>query len=421
MSIDLLDPTPLQRKMLQGLYRGPEGWRILAAVSPIGQGKSLGLVVNMMDISLRHKAYREGNRQHMALGYSSGALRRNLESYVVEVAEIMGSHAGYRGGEFPHWEIDGDIKVFLAGGHTQVSHKSRRGASIDSLFVDEVTLVDYQSYDNAVNRMRFDCGSINTTCNADSPDHWFRADILERQGVQLLEADFFDNQHYSSLQREMLLQADPNSSLYRRNILNQWVPLEGLIFPLAPYMIVDDEPQKELVWDEQGNQIGKPRGWVALDTGPGGTTAALLLVPTPYGGLIYDEYYYATQREGGVRFTYPAQDETKHFAAITDKWDVLQFVPDPAAANMRLIAQAKGIPTRLPNNDVEIGIRHTNHLLQRGILKIHQRCRMLRMECASYSYNEVTRKPIKRFDHACDTMRYMAMAAWPPVGGYGFA
>lgn len=409
-SIDLFNATPLQRRMMHSLYDGSD-WHTLATVAPVGQGKTLGMALSLVDIALRHKALGLGNRQHLALGFSVGAIRRNMESYVLDCAEELGSSAKYVGGDRPHWLIDGDIRCWIYGGGNQASHRLIRGASVDSAVVDEVTLVDQVAYDTAQNRLRYDCSRTISTCNADSPDHWFRADVMEREGIRLLEADFYDNQHFPDARRKVLEQADPNSYLYRRNILNEWCPAEGLVFPLAPWMIVDEDPQPEMA---------KPMGWVSVDAGPGGTTAALLIVPTDYGGLIADEYYWQTQQEGGFRETKVPVDDATHFKNITDKWTAATMIPDPSAVNIRILAQQHGILTKTPDNDVDKGIRHTNHLLQRGILKVHQRCRVLRMACASYQYNPVTGNPVKRFDHAPDAMRYAAMGIWPPIGGYGF-
>ena len=82
-----------------------------------------------------------------------------------------------------------------------------------------------------------------------------------------------------------------------------------------------------------------------------------------------------------------------------------------------------GFRLQAGRNDVAPGIMRTGSVLGEGRLLIHERCRHLRDEMASYVWDEKKAligedAPVKAADHLCDALRYIVYTLWKlaPVG-----
>ena len=230
--------------------------------------------------------------------------------------------------------------------------------------------------------------------NASNPYHFIKQDYIDtpKAGVASFESTFQENQHYSAKRRGVLEDFNTSSYMYRRNILNQWAPAEGLVYPVEEWMVTDRTPTN--------------KGVVVIDPGMGSTVAGLLFEPTDYGWHVADEYY-AEERFIG-RLT-----DKAHLELMLGRWKTDLIVCDPAGANMRMLGIQAGIFTESADNNIPVGIHCVNNSLYQGRLTIGSRCRKLLGELAALVLDPLTDKPKKGYDHAADCLRYGARRLLP--------
>ena len=398
------DLLPTQRELLRAVRAGDHD--LLIWIGAIRAGKGVGSAVALIDAAIRNAMNGADIRQNQFVvgGATQSSFLRNNEGYLFAAAQLAGLQWAYRGsakGLGAHLELGpGIARFFVFGGENSRSFYPVRGLTLRGAWLDEVTLMDDLFFTTCIERFSFDDAFMIATSNAGSPLHWLKTDWIDNapETTLNLQSSFDENRYYSDVRRERLRALDPNTPNYRRALLNEWAPDSGLIIPIPPDALTDEEYE--------------PRGDVYLDPGTAGTTAALLFVRRSYGWLVADEYYHIGDRQG--RLT----DEA-HLDVLQSRWRINRLVIDPAGASMRQAAAARGLAPRYANNEFEAGIQVVNNALHRGVVKIAPRCRELQMECASYKWNERERMPEVGPDHLADCLRYGAIDKFPTLyAGY---
>lgn len=372
------------------------GHKLIVWISPTGAGKTAGACIYFVTKALeRHLQGLFTNL--MFCGPSIGQFMENTEEIFMDICEQYEIPFDSSAGARAHYSFGDFARARIVGGDNIRSAKRAMGASTLFNWIDEAPHVHPDTIDAVITRNRTDDAVTLLTGNAESPYNAVNQKYIEADlpYTKFFEVDFYDNQHIGDKQREFLESGALSDHAYKRLIKNQWVPAEGLVYPITADMIKKREFE--------------PWGVVAFDLGIEGTTAALLFVQYTDGTYhIADEYYHNGRKQGVLT-------DDEHLGRITSKWDVDYFIVDPSAASFRATARRSGYVVRNADNDIESGIQAVLQGLHRKQLTIEPTCVNLLTEASAYHYNEQTDKPVKKNDHACDAMRYGARFLLPHI------
>lgn len=368
----------------------------------IRSGKGVGTARWLIRQAMRASAIHGRHLNHIVAGTTVASFLSNNEDYIRDIAEAAGLEFTYttkRGRQRIILSYD-DVEfaqLHVLGGGTARSHFSLRGLTAHSAWIDEATLVHEDFTRTVIQRCSFDDSRVVLTTNAGVPTHYIKRDYMDTGAAALLETDFMENRHYSDTRREEMLKLNPHTSDYARSIRNQWTADEGAIIPILPeHLDHASYPASHLL-----------TGDVVMDPGTAGITAALLFVPTKYGHLVADEYYYDGQRQ-------PRLDDRTHIVNIARKWRIRRLLIDPAAAGMKQAASALGFMPINANNRFEAGVQSANNALYAGMVKIRPNCRNLIAESGGYVWNPAQRAPVPTApDHLMDCLRYGIIDLYP--------
>ena len=404
-SLDLTDPTPLQRKLFRAYKTGL--YAEFALDGPVRQGKTAGAAAILVD-RIACDLASDMSYEYGAVGQTILALERNVAGYVEDAAYQYGMSFRDVGGSRPHWSVGGRPVHTFAGG-TVGSYKSIRGATLHSGIVDEITVIDERAYDTFVERMSYGGGLIITTCNPDRPAHWYRQSVINappERRVLAMSVPWRDNQHYPDERADILESRDPTSAAYRRNVLGQWVNDSGVIFQFQPQHYLTELPGSH--------------GICVMDEGLRGTQAALLFTPRADGSWLCAEEYYHRAAQKGI-WTAKA-----HVDAILESWPttITSWVVDPAAGTTKDELRRRGFHVVNANNDYLRGVDRINNALFAGKVFLSTRLHYLPMEADGYIWAEGGNRPVapkgrpdRKLDHLCDCWRYAGGYLFP-TGGF---
>lgn len=118
---------------------------------------------------------------------------------------------------------------------------------------------------------------------------------------------------------------------------------------------------------------------------------------------VVDEYY-----EKGRTSSEIAEDVHE----LDKKFNYHKIYADPSALNWIEVAKQKKIRVEDGNNEIDTGIAKLKMFFKNDIIHIDRGCKNLVKELESYRYEKdrfsqnLTEKPIKKDDHACDALRY---------------
>ena len=393
--VKLDELLPGQREILP-VVRNPE-IDTIAWIGSIRSGKGVGCANAIIDLIIRNRVEKGYEKLNYIFGaQTGGSFQRNNEAYLFDICDQAGLSAKFVGGTRPRYEIGGIATAYLFGGDTQRSYLPVRGITAHSAWIDEATLCNQMFVQTVAERCSFDDSKVILSSNADRPTHWLKTDYIdaEIEGFYLIESDFNENRHYSEIRRNRLKRLNPDTANYQRAIMNVWAGEEGLIIPIRPEHIIEDKLSLT--------------GYIVVDPGTAGVTAATLWTQTDYGWAIVDEYYHTGSKQGRI------SDKT-HIERMRSKgWTILGATVDPAGQSMKAAISEMGWYADNAKNSFDTGIQTVNNALYSGNLKIHKRCENLFKEASGYIWRETSETPDpKSADHLMDTVRYGAMKYCP--------
>lgn len=124
------------------------------------------------------------------------------------------------------------------------------GMTIKGVYMDEMTLADYDFYLYLLGRLSAPGAKLFATTNPDSPEHWAKAKILENKNIAdeiynqkflLTDNSFLDKSYIESIQKEY------SGVFFDRYIRGEWVFAEGRVFENVHALEFDiDELSREL-------------------------------------------------------------------------------------------------------------------------------------------------------------------------------
>ena len=398
--LDLEDLTKGQRTLINYLVERKASkylWR-----GSVRQGKTAGAVMGLSGQVIRDTLAGVGNGNYLLGGVTIESIVRNQKKYWQDVCGQLGLRFVHRRNPMNVFEV-GDCVFYLFGLDNEGAAGRMRGITATSGHIDELT----KCVQSGVEEMHYRCSYgesfVLMTTNSDSPNHWAIEEYSEDANCPVIESDFEENQHYSDERRQELLNENQDSVAYKRNVLNLNVPDTGLVFPIAPAHLFDNEKPP---WD-----LSK-QGLISVDVGTSGTTAILLWRRIDrQRWAVCDEYVHVGTRDGII-----AEEELIRRAI--SRWGnvaITEVVVDPSAVMFITRSRQMGLQTLAAKNDILPGVHSTNNALSAGNLFIAQQCKYLLRQASAYAWNIKTGKPFKKDDHAVDSLRYGTMHVLPPI------
>ena len=381
--------TPEQLGCLRALQNGSVS--VVFWTGAKRSGKTVGCLLGLVELALRNLRQKRVC-SYIIGGVTIGSVKRNVGEPLRDICRAYDLTLEDVGGADPHWLVGGLIRFYYFGGETVRAYRRVRGLTAHSALIDEATLVHPDFISEVNTRLSFPDSVLLLSTNKDSPNHPLRTQFDHMEsGLLKLESSFWSNPFFSDERRQAIIDTygDKQSADYKRDILNEWAPREGLVFPIVPGMLTDD-------------QAGTRR-LVAVDPGVGTTTAALLFERQSWGWSARDEYYYTSRNQ-------PNLSDSEHLARLQARWNLTPkdaLVVDSASANFKVCCVRAGFVPLNAKKEVLQGIKVVNNSLVQGTLKICRGNTQLLRELDTYVW--VGERPRKQDDHLADCLRYGAM------------
>lgn len=315
--------------------------------------------------------------------------------------------------------------VHVLGASDAKAEKVLRGLTCAGAYVDELTVISEEFFQQLLGRCSVDGSQIFCTTNPDSPAHWVRRRFLDRlnklEDWRVWHFQLDDNPALSSTIKDRYRRTY-TGLWYRRFILGEWVAAEGAVFDMW-------DPDRHVVPWKQLPAMQRVLA-AGVDFGTTNPSTALML------GLGVDQRLYLIDEwrhdpaHSQVRLTNGQLsasmrtwlDETPH-APHTPVQRPEWVVVDPAAASFRIQLHHDGLTAQEADNDVSRGLGLMATLLTEGQLIVSDRCEGFILEAPGYSWDPKATedgkdKPIKVADHSLDGGRYAITtteALWRPL------
>lgn len=346
-----------------------------------------------------------------------GATRANIERNILQpMRDIYGDSVATGINSQNFAKILGE-KVYCIGADNIRQVAKIRGSEIAYCAIDEATDINQEVFEMLKSRLSLPWSCCDVTTNPSSPNHWFKKFLdSAEQGVDIYCQNYsiYDNPFLPPEYVQALEAEYAGSVWFDRYILGLWTLAEGLIFPNYNKALYDDD------FMEKAQEY-----CISLDYGTSNPFAAILWERR--GAVWYgtNELYYSG-RDTGVQKTDDeymkmlevfAETALSHlpivkytmFGNTTEEYERIPVIVDPSAASfIALLWKSKYFRPVQANNDVVNGIRNTSTAIERGIIKVHVRCKNWIREAQSYVWDTTCGedRPIKNFDHLMDSMRY---------------
>lgn len=297
--------------------------------------------------------------------------------------------------------ISSDNTVWLFGekcyclGAEKVSQVSKiRGASIKYCYGDEVADWSEEVFELLKSRLDKEYSCFDGTFNPQYPGHWLKQFLDSDADIFSQTYTIDDNPFLPESFKENLKKEYAGTVFYDRYIRGLWVLAEGLVYPqFGEQCLTDEEPKSG-------------RYYISVDYGTLNPFSAGLYCVTKQGAVRINEYYHSGRDTKAQKTDEEYYEELKKLA---DGYNVDYVIVDPSAASfITTIFRHGQFHVVKANNDVLDGIRRTSVYLQRGVLKIHRKCKNAQREFGLYRWDEDSTedKVIKEDDHAMDEIRY---------------
>lgn len=289
-------------------------------------------------------------------------------------------------------------------------------------YIDELTVMDEEAFNQFSTRMSVAGSRIIATTNPDGQYHWVKKSIIDRRtllGARVRQFTPLDNPHPDIAEWVIKMERmfPPGTMWHSRYILGKWVAAEGAI-----YTVFDPETQvlpqlslpPMLDWVSDGMDYGSSAA---------GNTRGLRIGiaphPTEDGYALYVCGEWAPERDADIILS-----------ASYRKWSA-GFAGEPAykyldtnAGSLAMQLTNDGVGGVVtPDKSVNPGIQLVMSLLAAGRLFISDSCEELLKEFPSYRWDPAAAKrgedkPIKVNDHSLDALRYALFSSRRIWGKY---
>lgn len=292
--------------------------------------------------------------------------------------------------------------VWFVGAPDVSAVSTIQGSTLALAYVDEATNLPEPFWKMLESRLRVPGAKLLATCNPESPGHFIKKDYIDKKELDLVHWNFcLDDNPILDEEYKKQLKASYSGLWYQRYVLGEWCLASGAVFD---------------GWDELNvytKEFPAPVQYCAsLDYGTINPTACHIAAISPNLWpqiRIEREYYFDSTSQGRSKTDRELAKDIKDFIGHTPI-DAL-FV-DPAAASLKLELRNLDLPVVDANNDVLFGIKTMSQFISGKNLLVNQSCKHLIEQVQGYAWCPKAAlqgedKPIKRNDHAVDSVRYL--------------
>ena len=362
-------------------------------------GKTSGIAFGLLTHSLNYKGY-----IYILAGHSVKWVREVLGNAMRDAAVAL--KVPYKSWH-THMDIGHNKFKFIGANNLRSQDAIQGERYVAGAWLDEALLMPENFVSQSLTRCSDTKNSILVLSgNKQSPFHWLKKNWIDNEELQdklYLYETTLDDATFHPPEVIEHIKSSFFGSYYRRNVLNEWAMMEGLVFP-----------EFKIVNNSKINTKKIP--CISMDWGTSGITAAILWKKERDNSwIITDEYYYDGNKHG-------LKNEREQIAAIKEKWNIPdKLIYDPSAVLIKDACIKNNIPAAKGKNDLEKGIQVTQWALGSGVVKIDERCKNLLEELSGYAWDDNEKsdaKPIKKNDHAVDALRYGTMYTVRNVPAY---
>lgn len=299
--------------------------------------------------------------------------------------------------------------VYFKGVHDAGAFKDIQGMTLAMAYCDEVVNMPQNVWNMLIGRLRVPGAQLFATCNPEGPFHWFKKEILDQAEEKHTKYWSFLMEDNPSLTHEYVerMKKMYTGMWYKRYILGEWAVAHGLI-----YDAFDSDNLYEHPFDNPNYYI------VGIDYGTSNATAAVLCGVRPYKWpqiTVEKEYYYDSAKGGRQKTDDELARDIKDFISY---FNVSAVYVDPSAASLKLELQRRDLPVLNAKNDVLQGIKVVSKFIAGKNLVVQKGCKTLIEVLNTYCWcpdaaNRGEDKPLKKFEHIADCLRYAIFSAFP--------
>ena len=293
--------------------------------------------------------------------------------------------------------------VHVIGADDERSESKIRGATFNSSYVDEASIIPEAVFKMLISRCTMGGGMIFATTNPDSPFHWLKRDYLEgNPDVRSWAFVLDDNPALLQEEKDYLIR-QYKGLWYQRYILGLWVQAQGAVYDFFdPEIHVIDFPP------------GLPEYYlVGVDYGTTNPCSFVLLGVnrSKYPNMWIEQVYYFDSKVAQRQKTDSEYGED--FLKFIEGRAIKAIYIDPSAASFKAELSKIGVMNLYDaENEVLDGIRLVGSFFRNGTLKICRRCEPMIKEIQSYVWDPKSQKkgidtPKKESDHSLDALRYL--------------
>lgn len=299
--------------------------------------------------------------------------------------------------------------VYFKGVHDSGAVKDIQGCTLALAYCDEVVNMPQNVWNMLIGRLRVPGAQLLATCNPEGPSHWFKKDIIDQAAEKevkywtfLMEDNPSLTEEYKNRMKKMY-----TGMWYKRYILGEWAVAHGLIYDAFDHENLYEHPQDT------------PNYYcVGVDYGTSNATAAVLcgIRPNRWPQITVEaEYYYDSVKQGRQKTDDELARDIKNFIGYRN---ISAIYVDPSAASLKLELQRRDLPVLDAKNDVLPGIKVTSKFVAGKNLVIQKGCKTLIEVMQSYCWDPAAAdrgedKPLKKFEHIADALRYCIYSAFP--------
>ena len=397
------DSFELTQKQAEYIRNADHRWNV--ACGAVRSGKSYCQISYCIPSRLVERKGLRGLR--VILGATRATIERNI---LQPMRDIYGDSVATSINSQNNCRILGE-KVYCIGADNVRQVARIRGSEIAYCAIDEATDINQEVFEMLKSRLSLPWSCCDVTTNPASPNHWFKEFLdsvdkgvdIYRQDYTIYDNPFLPDEYVHALEAEYM-----GSVWYDRYILGLWTLAEGLVYPKYDMAVYSDD------FSNMAEDYA-----ISMDYGTSNPFAALLWELRDGVWYASNELYYSG-RSSGVQKTddeYMTMMESfagpviEYREATKTEYGVerIPVIVDPSAASfIALLRQSKWFRPYPANNEVVNGIRNTSTAIERGLIKVHERCEEWKKEAQSYVWDSSAPedRPVKDFDHLMDAMRY---------------
>lgn len=318
------------------------------------------------------------------------------------------------------WRGLRDKKFYVRGAGKENDYKAIQGGTFGYWYGDEMTRHHKSFTDMAMTRLSPPFALAIGTTNPDSPFHYFKTDVLDKERL------YVEDDHGFSLYKRWTFYLRDNPSLsddfirslentysgvfYKRYILSQWVVAEGSVYDLFDYDC-----------HTYDGHIPTRFHAVGIDYATSSVMCFILF------GIDLDPR--AKRKCWAIReFIWDAQERGKQktdveFSADLKAWlgGIIPYkiIIDPSATSFKVQLRKDGFPPPVDaDNDIVNGIRTQARMLKSGEYIVGRDCKRTILDYGGYSWEEKAQlrgedvPAAGPAEHTKDVERYVLQTLW---------